>query len=66
MGLQRHLKVLGIFSRLSIRDNKHHYLNDLPLVFDYVRDVLSKYHDLHRYRALFGRLQQVFAHKVVQ
>lgn len=43
MGLQRHIKVLGIFSRLSMRDNKHGYLNDLPLVVHYVRSVLAAY-----------------------
>ncbi len=42
MGLQRHLKVLGIFARLSIRDGKHGYLKDLPLTFAYVEEVLIK------------------------
>ena len=40
-GLQRHLKVLGVFSRLHIRDNKSAYLNDLPLVLSYVLESLS-------------------------
>ena len=35
MGLQRHIKVLGIFARLSLRDGKSGYLNDLPLVIRY-------------------------------
>ncbi|MFL0810535.1 MAG: phosphotransferase [Agarilytica sp.] len=43
MGMQRHIKVLGIFARLSLRDDKHSYLNDLPLVIKYVRDVAAKY-----------------------
>lgn len=43
MGLQRHLKVLGIFSRLNLRDHKPRYLHDIPLVFDYVLDVTSQY-----------------------
>ena len=43
MGLQRHLKVLGIFARLSHRDGKHGYLNDLPLVAKYVRAVAARY-----------------------
>jgi aminoglycoside/choline kinase family phosphotransferase len=43
MGLQRHLKVLGIFARLSHRDGKHGYLNDLPLVLRYVRGVAARY-----------------------
>jgi aminoglycoside/choline kinase family phosphotransferase len=41
MGLQRHLKVLGIFARLHIRDEKSAYLDDLPLVVAYVREALS-------------------------
>jgi aminoglycoside/choline kinase family phosphotransferase len=43
MGLQRHLKVLGIFARLSHRDGKHRYLDDLPLVLKYVRQVANRY-----------------------
>ena len=41
MGLQRHIKVLGIFARLSIRDDKHGYLQDLPTVVSYVRAVAA-------------------------
>lgn len=41
-GLQRHLKVLGIFSRLALRDKKPQFLNDLPLTLDYVLDALSR------------------------
>jgi len=40
MGLQRHLKVLGIFARLHLRDRKSGYLDDLPLVAEYVREAL--------------------------
>ncbi len=39
MGLQRHLKVLGIFCRLWYRDGKASYLQDLPLVWKYTREV---------------------------
>lgn len=41
MGLQRHLKVLGVFARLHLRDGKSGYLQDLPLVITYVREVLA-------------------------
>ncbi len=41
MGLQRHLKVLGIFARLWYRDGKVRYLADLPRVLDYVLEVTS-------------------------
>jgi aminoglycoside/choline kinase family phosphotransferase len=39
MGLQRHIKVLGIFCRLWYRDGKAGYLQDLPLVWQYTREV---------------------------
>lgn len=41
MGLQRHLKVLGTFARLYLRDGKSAYLEDLPLVIAYIREVLA-------------------------
>jgi len=43
MGLQRHIKVLGIFSRLYLRDGKPGYLQDLPLVLRYTLEVMSQY-----------------------
>lgn len=54
-GLQRHLKVLGIFCRLHWRDNKSVYLNDLPLTFQYVLSCLEKYEEL---RPLFNWVNQ--------
>ncbi|RFC38596.1 MAG: hypothetical protein DID90_2727552962 [Candidatus Nitrotoga sp. LAW] len=46
MGVQRHLKVLGIFARLYHRDSKDGYLKDLPLVMDYLRRACERYVDL--------------------
>ncbi len=46
MGVQRHLKVLGIFSRLNYRDGKAQYLNDLPLTLKYVLDACQHYEEL--------------------
>jgi hypothetical protein len=43
MGLQRHIKVLGTFARLHLRDGKPGYLEDLTLVIAYVREILQKY-----------------------
>ncbi|MCD6735087.1 MAG: phosphotransferase [Burkholderiaceae bacterium] len=43
MGLQRHLKVLGIFARLNYRDGKDRYLADMPLVLDYVLRTARRY-----------------------
>ena len=46
MGVQRHLKVLGIFARLHHRDGKDGYLKDLPLVMAYLRAACARYIDL--------------------
>jgi N-acetylmuramate 1-kinase len=43
IGLQRHIKVLGIFSRLYHRDGKSQYLNDLPRVLEYTRAAAGAY-----------------------
>lgn len=45
-GLQRHLKILGIFARLDIRDGKSAYLKDIPLTLKYIKRVCSKYDEL--------------------
>ncbi|MAD58241.1 MAG: phosphotransferase [Porticoccus sp.] len=55
MGLQRHIKVLGIFSRLHLRDGKHNYLNDLPLVIRYVMQQLRPYPKLSDFFEWFER-----------
>jgi len=46
MGLQRHIKILGIFARLDIRDGKSDYLDDIPLTLQYIDEVCSKYDEL--------------------
>jgi N-acetylmuramate 1-kinase len=43
MGLQRHIKVLGIFARLFYRDGKSGYLADLPRVLAYTREAAALY-----------------------
>jgi len=45
-GLQRHLKCIGIFHRLKIRDGKENYLKDVPRVKKYVETVLDRYPEL--------------------
>lgn len=47
IGLQRHIKILGIFARLWWRDGKAGYLNDLPLTLHYVIDACARYPELH-------------------
>jgi len=55
VGLQRHLKVLGIFARLWYRDGKSGYLRDLPLTLDYVRDTAARYPQLREFSHWLGR-----------
>lgn len=55
MGLQRHLKVLGIFARLSHRDGKQAYLKDLPLTLSYVLSVAKRYPEMASLLELFER-----------
>lgn len=43
MGLQRHIKCVGIFSRLFLRDGKAGYLNDIPRTFNYLKQVCATY-----------------------
>lgn len=46
MGMQRHLKCAGIFCRLNLRDGKPGYLDDIPLVLDYLLEVSECYEEL--------------------
>ena len=55
MGLQRHLKVLGIFARLTYRDGKADYVTDTPRFVRYVMDVAPRYPELAPLTALFRR-----------
>jgi aminoglycoside/choline kinase family phosphotransferase len=55
IGLQRHIKVLGIFSRLWYRDGKPGYLRDLPLTLEYVRDTSRRYPELADFSGLLER-----------
>lgn len=52
MGAQRHIKVLGIFSRLNLRDGKPGYLKDMPRILDYLLDVAQRYEKLQPLLAL--------------
>ena len=60
MGLQRHLKVLGIFARLYHRDGKTDYLQDIPLVLKYVRAVANRY---ACFKPLLRILDRIDTHK---
>lgn len=57
MSVQRNLRILGVFSRLSIRDDKHHYLDHIPRVTNYLRQIFVRYEDFKALRYLFDRLE---------
>ncbi|MEZ5741135.1 MAG: hypothetical protein R3E68_17985 [Burkholderiaceae bacterium] len=57
MGIQRHLKVLGIFARLWHRDGKQAYLADMPRVMQYLRQALQRYQPFQRFEQMLARLE---------
>ena len=57
MGLQRHLKVLGIFARINYRDGKPKYLADTPRFVNYVRNTAARYAQLAPLARLFDELE---------
>lgn len=59
MGLQRHLKVLGIFARIHYRDGKPNYLADTPRFVGYVRAVARRYRALAPLARLFDEIERV-------
>ncbi|CAM5781378.1 phosphotransferase [Castellaniella caeni] len=58
MGLQRNLRILGVFARLSQRDGKHHYLDHIPRVLGYVRQVAGRYNVFHPLLRLLDQVEQ--------
>ena len=58
MGVQRHLKAVGIFARLCHRDDKPSFLDDVPRVLRYVQDVCTKYPPLQPMAELVSRLPE--------
>lgn len=55
-GLQRNLRILGVFARLNLRDNKPNYLDHLPRVLQYVRQVSNRYSAFRPLSRLLDRL----------
>lgn len=56
MGVQRQIKVVGIFARLAYRDGKERYLADQPLVLAYLRAACRRYSDLNAFAVLLDSL----------
>ena len=59
MGLQRHLKILGIFARLTLRDDKATYLEDTPRFIHYIRATCSRYRDLKPLLLLIDQIENI-------
>ncbi|OGO96117.1 MAG: phosphotransferase [Coxiella sp. RIFCSPHIGHO2_12_FULL_44_14] len=53
MGLQRHMKCIGLFARLQLRDNKSAYLQYIPRVIQYAREVCERYSPLTEFTSFF-------------
>lgn len=65
MGMQRHLKAIGIFSRLHLRDNKSDYLKDIPRTLDYVKTQALAYPELFDFsRVLHEQILPAFGENV--
>lgn len=56
MGMQRHLKAIGIFSRLNYRDAKPGYMKDIPRTLAYIVDVCNRYDELKPFNELLEQL----------
>jgi len=57
MGVQRHLKVIGIFARICHRDGKPRYLADVPRFFSYIEAVIARRPELAELQALLSSLR---------
>lgn len=69
LGVQRHLKILGIFARLHHRDGKSHYIADAPRFIAYLDEVLPKHAELAPLQALLKRhikpaMQRIAAERI--
>ena len=63
MGVQRHLKVIGIFSRLNYRDGKSGYLAEIPRFVEYIRLVGAKYSAFSGLLRVFDRVESAVANQ---
>ena len=54
--LQRHLKAIGIFSRLKHRDKKEKFVEDIPRTYSYINSTIEKYSELDDIKSLLNDL----------
>jgi len=55
MAMQRHLKILGIFARLKIRDGKPAYLKDIPMTLTYIRENMARYKEFEPLKKILDK-----------
>ena len=58
MGIQRHLKILGIFARINYRDGRPKYLADTPRFLHYVRETANRYDELKPINWLLDQFEE--------
>jgi aminoglycoside/choline kinase family phosphotransferase len=66
MGVQRHMKAIGIFSRLLLRDDKEGYLKDIPRTLAYVVAICARYEELKPLAELIGKYQLMAKFEALQ
>jgi hypothetical protein len=57
MGLQRNLKIVGIFARLCHRDGKNGYVEMIPRFYQYLLDILPRYPEFEQFHRLLERAE---------
>jgi aminoglycoside/choline kinase family phosphotransferase len=65
MGVQRHLKAIGIFSRLKIRDGKNGYLKDIPRTLEYILQISAEEMNMKGLDSLISELSLKFRVKAL-
>jgi aminoglycoside/choline kinase family phosphotransferase len=55
-GLQRHIKILGIFARLKFRDNKPAYIEDIPMTLTYIYEMIELYPELEPLKRILDKI----------
>ncbi len=57
MAIQRHIKILGIFARLKIRDNKPNYIDDIPMTLSYIEENIARYNELKPLESILNKIK---------
>jgi len=58
MAMQRHIKILGIFARLKIRDNKPAYIKDIPMTLEYIEENIERYEEFKPLKKILDKVNE--------